>query len=134
SWCCERPGLWSSQNKERVGGRGTCSPAGNIVNVLKVAAQSKPTAVAGAVAGLIREDGRAELQAIGAGAVNQAVKAIAISRSYLSPQRMGVICIPTFMEVEINHSQRTGLRLVVQRWDYDQVRDIADEPDEDWED
>jgi stage V sporulation protein S len=97
------------------------------VNVLKVAAQSKPTAVAGAVAGLIREDGRAELQAIGAGAVNQAIKAIAISRSYLSPQHMDVICVPTFMEVEINHSQRTGLRLVVQRWDYDQVHDIAAE-------
>lgn len=95
------------------------------MNVLKVAAQSKPTAVAGAVAGLIREDGRAELQAIGAGAVNQAIKAIAISRSYLSPQRMDVICVPTFMEVEINNSQRTGLRLVVQRWDYDEVHDIA---------
>lgn len=99
------------------------------MNVLKVAAQSKPTAVAGAVAGLIREDGRAELQAIGAGAVNQAIKAIAISRSYLSSQHLDVICVPTFMEVEINHSQRTGLRLVVQRWDYDEVHTIAAEPD-----
>jgi len=99
------------------------------VNVLKVAAQSKPTAVAGAVAGLIREDGRAELQAIGAGAVNQAIKAIAISRSYLSSQHLDIICVPTFMEVEINHSQRTGLRLVVQRWDYDEVRSIAAEPE-----
>ena len=98
------------------------------MNVLKVAAQSKPTAVAGAVAGLIREDGRAELQAIGAGAVNQAVKAIAISRSYLSPQHLDIICVPAFMEVEINHSQRTGLRLIVQRWDYDEVHQIADEP------
>lgn len=98
------------------------------MNVLKVAAQSKPTAVAGAVAGLIREDGRAELQAIGAGAVNQAIKAIAISRSYLSPQHMDVVCVPTFMEVEINHSQRTGLRLVVQRWDYDEVHNIAADP------
>jgi stage V sporulation protein S len=97
------------------------------VNVLKVAAQSKPTAVAGAVAGLIRENGRAELQAIGAGAVNQAIKAVAISRSYLSPQHMDVICVPTFMEVEINHCQRTGLRLVVQRWDYDEVHNIASE-------
>ena len=95
------------------------------MNVLKVAAQSKPTAVAGAVAGLIREDGRAELQAIGASAVNQAVKAIAISRSYLSPQHMDIICVPTFMEVEINQAQRTGLRFVVQRWDYDEVHNIA---------
>jgi stage V sporulation protein S len=80
------------------------------------------------VAGLIREEGRAELQAIGAGAVNQAIKAIAISRSYLSPQHMDVICVPTFMEVEIDHNQRTGLRLVVQRWDYDEVHSIAAEP------
>ena len=86
--------------------------------------------MAGAVAGLIRENGRAELQAIGAGAVNQAIKAIAISRSYLSPQHMDVICVPTFMEVEINHSQRTGMRLVVQRWDYDEVHSIAAEPEE----
>lgn len=100
------------------------------MNVLKVAAQSKPTAVAGAVAGLIREDGRAELQAIGAGAVNQAIKAIAISRSYLSPQHLDIVCVPTFMEVEINQSQRTGMRLVVQRWDYDEVRSIASLPDE----
>ncbi|GEM_PF-1450390 len=100
------------------------------MNVLKVAAQSKPTAVAGAVAGLIREQGRAELQAIGAGAVNQAIKAIAISRSYLSPQHMDVICVPTFMEVVINQSQRTGLRLVVQRWDYDEVHDIAEPPEQ----
>jgi stage V sporulation protein S len=99
------------------------------VNVLKVAAQSKPTAVAGAVAGLIREEGHAELQAIGAGAVNQAIKAIAISRSYLSPQHLDIICVPTFMEVEINHSQRTGLRLVVERWDYDQVHKIACDPE-----
>ena len=108
------------------------------MNVLKVAAQSKPTAVAGAVAGLIREDGRAELQAIGAGAVNQAIKAIAISRSYLSPQHMDIVCVPTFMEVEINHNQRTGLRLVVQRWDYDEVHHIAELPEgatvEHWED
>ena len=103
--------------------------AGNIVNVLKVAAQSKPTAVAGAVAGLIREEGHAELQAIGAGAVNQAIKAIAISRSYLSPQHLDVVCVPTFMEVEINASQRTGMRLVVERWDYDEVRRIACEQD-----
>ena len=62
--------------------------------------------------------------------MNQAIKAIAISRSYLSPQRLDIVCVPTFMEVEINHSQRTGLRLVVQRWDYDEVRSIAALPDE----
>src|SRR5438094_822938 len=87
-----------------------------------------PGRVAGAVAGIIREDGRAELQAIGAGAVNQAIKAIAISRSYLSPQHMDIVCVPTFMEVEIDHSPRTGMRLVVQRWDFDQVHSIAEAP------
>ena len=95
------------------------------VEVLKVSATSKPVAVAGAIAGVIRNHGRVEVQAIGAGAINQAVKAIAISRSYLSPQHMDIICVPTFMEVEINQAQRTGLRFVVQRWDYDEVHNIA---------
>ena len=100
------------------------------MEVLKVSAGSKPVAVAGAIAGVIRSQSKVEVQAIGAGAINQAIKAIAISRSYLSPQHMDVICVPTFMEVEINHSQRTGMRLVVQRWDYDEVHNIAAVPEE----
>jgi stage V sporulation protein SpoVS len=71
------------------------------MGILKVSARSRSTAVAGAIAGVVRESGRAEAQAIGAGAVNQAVKAVAIARRYLALDGIDVICIPVFTEVEI---------------------------------
>ncbi len=79
-----------------------------------MSAQSKPSAVAGAIAGVMREKGRAEVQAIGAGAVNQAVKAIAIARGYLAPSGLDVVCIPSFTDVMINNEERTALRLIVE--------------------
>jgi stage V sporulation protein S len=82
--------------------------------ILKVSATSKPSAVAGAIAGVMREKGRAEVQAIGAGAVNQAVKAIAIARGYLAPSGLDVVCIPSFTDVMINNEERTALRLIVE--------------------
>ena len=82
--------------------------------ILKVSAQSKPSAVAGAIAGVMREKGRAEVQAIGAGAVNQAVKAIAIARGYLAPSGLDVVCIPSFTDVVINSEERTAIRLIVE--------------------
>ncbi len=84
-------------------------------SVLKVSGRSRPTAVAGAVAGVIRETGRAELQAIGAGATNQAVKAVAIARSYLERDGIDVVCIPSFAEVMIGGEERTAIRLVIER-------------------
>ena len=69
------------------------------MEIIKVAARSRSTAVAGAIAGVVRENGRAEVQAIGAGAVNQAVKAAAIARGYLELDGINVICIPSFVEV-----------------------------------
>ncbi len=82
--------------------------------VLKVSANSRSTAVAGAIAGVVREHGRAEVQAIGAGAVNQAVKAVAIARSYLALDGMDVICIPAFADVVIEDQERTALRLIIE--------------------
>lgn len=82
--------------------------------ILKVSAQSRPSAVAGAIAGVIREKGRAEVQAIGAGAVNQAVKAIAIARGYLIPSGLDVVCIPSFTDVIINNEERTALKLIIE--------------------
>ncbi len=67
------------------------------MEIIKVAARSRSTAVAGAIAGVIRESGRAEVQAIGAGAVNQALKAAAIARGYLELDGIDVICIPCFL-------------------------------------
>ena len=82
--------------------------------LLKVSSHSRPSAVAGAIAGVIRQAGRAEIQAIGAGAVNQAIKAIAIARSYLQEEGIDVHFIPTFLDVVIAAEERTALRLLVE--------------------
>jgi stage V sporulation protein S len=84
------------------------------MEVIKVSAESKTSAVAGAIAGVIRECKHAEVQAIGAGAVNQAVKACAIARTYLEGDGVNVVCIPSFVEVVIEGKERTALRLVVE--------------------
>ena len=82
--------------------------------VLKVSARSRPSAVAGAIAGVVRENGRAEVQAIGAGATNQAVKAVAIARDYLRETGIEAICLPAFIDVTIDNEDRTAIRLVVE--------------------
>lgn len=82
--------------------------------VLKVSARSRPSAVAGAIAGVVREAGRAEVQAIGAGATNQAVKAVAIARDYLRETGIDAICVPAFIDVTIENEERTAIRLVVE--------------------
>jgi stage V sporulation protein S len=84
------------------------------MEVMKVAAKSRSTAVAGAIAGVVRESGRAEVQAIGAGAVNQALKAAAIARGYLALDGIDVVCVPSFVEVEIDGQERTAIRLAVE--------------------
>jgi stage V sporulation protein S len=82
--------------------------------VLKVSARSRPSKVAGAIAGVVREMGRAEVQAIGAGATNQAVKAVAIARDYLHETGIDAICLPAFIDVTIDEEDRTAIRLVVE--------------------
>lgn len=82
--------------------------------VLKVSAKSRPSAVAGAIAGVVREAGRAEVQAIGAGATNQAVKAVAIARDYLRESGIEAICLPSFIDVTIDSEDRTAILLVVE--------------------
>jgi stage V sporulation protein S len=84
------------------------------MDIIKVAARSRSTAVAGAIAGLVRERSQAEVQAIGAGAVNQAVKAVAIARGFLALDGIDVICIPAFTEVEIEGKERTAIKLTVE--------------------
>ncbi|MDY0018771.1 MAG: stage V sporulation protein S [Anaerolineae bacterium] len=83
------------------------------MSVIKVAASSRSTSVAGAIAGIVREQGEADVQAIGAGAVNQAVKAIAIARGYLELDGIDVVCVPTFSEVIIDSKERTAVRMKV---------------------
>lgn len=82
--------------------------------VLKVSADSKPKAVAGALAAVLREKGSVEVQAIGAGAVNQAVKAIAITRGFVAPNGIDLIAIPAFTKVQIEGEERTAIRFLVQ--------------------
>lgn len=84
------------------------------MDVLKVSARSRATAVAGAIAGVVRERSRAEVQAIGAGAVNQTVKAIAIARSYLTLDGIDIVCVPTFIDVLIGDQERTAIRFLVE--------------------
>ena len=84
------------------------------MDIIKVSSTSRSTAVAGAIAGVVREHGRAEVQAIGAGAVNQAMKAVAIARGYLALDGIDVISIPAFTEVDIDGKERTALRILVE--------------------
>jgi stage V sporulation protein S len=85
------------------------------MDIIKVAATSRSTAVAGAIAGVMREKGHADVQAIGAGAVNQAVKAVTIARGYLELDGIDIICIPSFVEVMIDDQERTAVRLSVEK-------------------
>jgi len=84
------------------------------MEVLKVSAKSSPNSVAGALAGVLRESGAAEIQAIGAGAINQAVKAIAIARGFVAPSGVDLVCIPAFTDVIIDGEERTAIKLIVQ--------------------
>ncbi|HEV3154655.1 MAG TPA: stage V sporulation protein S [Candidatus Baltobacteraceae bacterium] len=84
-------------------------------SVLKVSAKSNPNSVAGALAAVLRERDSAELQAVGAGAINQAIKAVAIARSYLKTSGIDLVCVPSFIDVEINGNERTGISLAIER-------------------
>ncbi|MDD2215893.1 MAG: stage V sporulation protein S [Eubacteriales bacterium] len=83
------------------------------MEVLKVSAKSNPNSVAGALAGVLRERGDAEMQAIGAGALNQAIKAVAIARGFVAPSGIDLICVPAFTDILIDGEERTAIRLIV---------------------
>ena len=84
------------------------------METLKISSKSNPNSVAGAIAGLIKESHKAEMQAIGAGALNQAVKAVAIARGFVAPAGVDLVCIPAFAEVEVEGEDRTGIKLIVE--------------------
>jgi stage V sporulation protein S len=83
------------------------------MQTLRVSAKSKPNTVAGAVAGVIRDQGTVEVQTVGAGALNQAVKAIAIARGFLVPAGIDLVCIPSFSNIDIDGNERTAIKLLV---------------------
>ncbi len=80
---------------------------------LKVSAKSKPGDTAGAIAGAIRKEGKVEVQTIGAGALNQAIKAIAVARGFVASSGIDLICIPSFTDIEIDGEERTAIKLTV---------------------
>ncbi len=82
------------------------------MEVLKVSSHSSPNSVAGAIAGVVREKQMVEVQAVGAGAANQAIKAIAIARGYLAPIGMDLVCIPAFASILIDGEERTAIKLI----------------------
>ena len=81
--------------------------------ILKISSKSEPNKIAGAIAGLVRETGVVEMQAIGAGALNQAIKAIARARGFVAPAGVDLVCIPAFTDVEVEGENRTGIKLIV---------------------
>jgi stage V sporulation protein S len=84
------------------------------MEVLKVSSKSSPNSVAGAIAGVVREQKSVEIQAVGAGATNQAIKAVAVARGYLAPVGIDLVCIPSFASVEIDGEERTAIKLVLE--------------------
>ena len=86
----------------------------NVVEVLKVSSKSNPNSVAGALAGVLRQAGAVEVQVVGAGALNQAIKAIAIARGFVAPSNLDLVCIPTFADILIDGQGRTAIRLAVE--------------------
>jgi stage V sporulation protein S len=91
------------------------------MEVLKVSSRSNPNSVAGALAGVVRQMGSVEVQVIGAGALNQAIKAVAIARGYVAPSGIDLVCIPTFADVEIQGEGRTAIRLSVENRNRDRM-------------
>ncbi len=81
---------------------------------LKVSTKSNPNSVAGAMAGVLRQDGAVEVQVVGAGALNQAIKAVAIARGYVAASGVDLVCVPSFADIEIGGERRTAIRLVVE--------------------
>lgn len=86
------------------------------METLKVSSKSNPNSVAGALANVFREKGNVEIQAIGAGALNQAIKAIAIARGFVAPSGKNLVCIPAFTDIVIDGEERTAIKLIVEAY------------------
>ena len=84
------------------------------MEILKVSSKSNPNSVAGALANVFREKGTVEVQAVGAGALNQAIKAIAIARGFVAPSGKNLFCIPAFSDIAIDGEERTAIKLIIE--------------------
>ncbi len=117
----QREGLWPS-GVENLTMTAITSPmpssatppqAHHGAEMLKVSSKSNPNSVAGAMAGVVREAGTVEVQVVGAGALNQAIKALAIARGYVAAAGVDLVCVPNFADIEIDGERRTAMRLVI---------------------
>lgn len=84
------------------------------MEILKISSKSNPNSVAGAIAGLVKESNKAEMQAIGAGALNQAIKGVAIARGFVAPSGKNLICIPAFQDIMVDGEERTAIKLIIE--------------------
>ena len=84
------------------------------MEIIKVGSKSNPNKVAGALANVLRENSVVEVQTIGAGALNQGIKAIAIARGFVAPSGKNIVCTPTFVDAKIEGSLKTAIKLVVE--------------------
>lgn len=84
------------------------------MEILKVSSKSNPNSVAGAIANVFREEGTVEIQSVGAGALNQAIKAIAIARGFIAPIGANLVCIPAFQDIVIGNEERTAIKLIIE--------------------
>lgn len=107
--------LHSRVGAQRLSPLGGTDEQPRSIEVLRVSARSRPSAVAGAIAGVLRQRISVEVQSIGAGATNQAIKAVAIACTYLRDEDVGIACVPSFIDVMIDGEERTALRLLVER-------------------
>ena len=85
------------------------------MDILRVSSKSRPNSVAGALANAFREESIVEIQAIGAGALNQAIKSIAIARGYVAPTGKDLICVPAFNDIKIDGEDRTDIKIIVEQ-------------------
>ncbi len=99
-----------------------------MVDIIKVAAKSRSTAVAGAIAGVVRANRHAVLQAIGAGAVNQAVKAIVISRDYLRQDGLDIVCVLSFVDIDVGGEKRTAIKFAIEAHEITRSIDSSTQP------
>ena len=84
------------------------------MEILKVSSKSNPNSVAGALANVFREKGSVEIQSVGAGALNQAIKAVAIARGFVAPSGKNLVCIPAFSDISIEGEDRTAIKLIIE--------------------
>ena len=84
------------------------------MEIIKVSSKSNPNSVAGALANSLRDKDTIEMQAIGAGALNQAIKAIAIARGFVAPSGKNLVCIPAFSNILIDNEEKTAIKLIIE--------------------